>query len=215
MPRPETDSRAVLDPDRWRRLMRVLGFAENAQTLAALVRAYSETHRHYHTAGHIAACLALLDAHAAQADRPHEIELALWFHDAVYQPLSGENEQKSADWAARFVSESGAPREVADRMRGLILSTRHHAPLEAVDGPLLLDIDLAILGADAVTYDVYEAAIQQEYRMVPAMIYRSKRVEVLEAFLRRPAIYLTPDFRSAREKRAHANLARAISRLSA
>lgn len=205
----------MIEPGRWQRLMQACGYAGNAQTLLALAAAYSEKHRHYHTAAHVAACLRLLDAHAALAERPHEVELALWFHDAVYQPLSGDNEQKSADWAMRFLAENGAPADVAERVRAMIMATRHDVPARTPDAALLLDIDLAILGEGVDTYDAYEAAIRQEYRMVPMIIYRKKRVEVLDAFLQRPVIYLSTAFRSEREGRARANLARAIAQLSA
>jgi predicted metal-dependent HD superfamily phosphohydrolase len=198
---------------RWQALMHAFGFPANEQTFLALVAAYSETHRHYHTAAHIDACLALLDSHAGLADRRPEVELALWFHDAIYKPLSGDNERRSAEWAGQFLAENLAPREAIDRVRRLVLATAHAAPAAGRDEALLLDIDLSVLGADADAYDAYEAAIRKEYRMVPMVIYRSKRAEVLEGFLRKPAIYLNADFRSEREGRARSNLALALSRL--
>lgn len=200
---------------RWKALMRALGFPPNEQTFLALVAAYSEAHRHYHTAAHIDACLDLLDAHAGLAERRSEVELAVWFHDAVYEPLSKDNERRSAEWASRFLAENSAPDAVRDRVRDLILITAHAAPPASQDAALLLDIDLAILGEDANTYDVYEAAIRREYRMVPMMVYRKKRAQILQGFLQRPTLYLNADFRNTREGSARSNLARIISRLAA
>lgn len=204
----------MLNAGRWQALMRAFGFAANETTFHALVAAYSEMHRHYHTAEHIRSCLELLDAHAALAERPREVELALWFHDAIYKPLSGNNEKQSAEWAVRFMQENMATPDAIERVRNLILATAHQAPPKTQDESLLLDIDLSILGADAAGYDVYESAIRKEYAMVPMMIYRQKRIAVLEGFLQRPGIYLNQAFRDECEQRARVNLAAAISRLA-
>ncbi len=58
-----------------------------------LLSAYAEPHRHYHTQHHIAACLEALDAHRHCAERPEEVELAIWFHDAVYDTRRTDNEE--------------------------------------------------------------------------------------------------------------------------
>ncbi len=194
--------------------MRALGVAENDDTYRALVAAYSERHRYYHNAAHIGACLALLDACAALADHPHEIELALWFHDAVYKPLSGGNERASADWAARFLAANGAVPEVSGRVQRLVMATAHDAPAQTRDESLLVDLDLSILGADAASYAAYETAIRKEYKIIPMPLYRRKRVEVLSGFLQRPRIYHCTPLYEAREQQARVNLAQAIAQLS-
>ena len=203
-----------MNSQRWARLMQRLGYGANADTFRALAAAYAEPHRHYHTAEHISTCLKLLDASIALAGRPDEIELALWFHDAIYKPLSAGNERNSADWAAKFLKANAAPPEVIARVRGLVMATLHDAPPQTRDESLLLDLDLSILGADAETYAKYEAAIRKEYRMVPMLIYRGKRAEVLKGFLQRPRIYHLPPFQAGREAQARTNLAHAIARFS-
>jgi len=199
---------------RWQALMQAWGFAANEKALRALQTAYSETCRHYHSAEHIEACLHQLDVHATHAEHPREVELALWFHDAVYHPLSSGNEEKSAAWAAHFLEENGALPEERERVRSLILVTAHDAPACTPDEALLLDLDLSILGADATTYDAYEAAIRREYHLVPMPLYRRKRAEVLKGFLNRNPLYLTPSFRAQLEAQARINLARAIAALA-
>src|SRR5687767_6965684 len=97
-----------MNRERWSALMKAFGFASYEETYGLLATAYAEKHRHYHTAQHIQACLRHLDTCASQADASEEIELALWFHDAIYKPLSRWNENKSADWAVRFLSVNDA-----------------------------------------------------------------------------------------------------------
>lgn len=199
---------------RWRNLMRVWGFEPNKPAYEALFAAYTESHRHYHTVEHIKACLYHLDTCREQLDQPHEIELALWFHDAVYQPLASNNEQKSADWAVSFLTANGASSETIDRIYRLIMVTKHDEATQTRDESFLVDIDLSILGADSATYDQFEQGIRQEYRAVPKFLYRRKRAAVLQSFLSRPRIYHNEPFISEREQQARANLIQAITNLT-
>ena len=91
-----------MDRDRWNRLLTALGIvAGESECFDALLAAYSEKHRHYHTIKHIDHCLRELDGAKSLAHDPAEVELALWFHDAIYDPHSSKNEERSADWACR------------------------------------------------------------------------------------------------------------------
>ena len=73
--------------ERWLQLMNKLDLGDNQDTYSTLAAAYSENHLHYHDTSHITSSLQLLDDVSSMADKPAEIELALWFHDAVYKPL--------------------------------------------------------------------------------------------------------------------------------
>jgi predicted metal-dependent HD superfamily phosphohydrolase len=80
---------------------------------------------------------------------------------------------------------------------------------------MLLDADLAVLGADEAAYDRYAAAIRREYAWVPEDRYRAGRARVLEDFLGRPQVYHTAAMRSRAEDRARANLRREVAALLA
>ena len=194
--------------------MSALGLGACRATFDALVAAYQEPQRRYHGAAHIAACLALLDEVRNLAEEPAEVELALWFHDAVYKTRAFDNEAKSADWAERFLAEAGADPAVAERVRDHILATRHAAEPAAGDTALTVDIDLSILGRPPETFDAFDRAIREEYAWVPGFLYRRKRAEVLQGFLDRPAIYITPALQERFEAQARANLERALGRLA-
>ncbi|HVE54265.1 MAG TPA: N-methyl-D-aspartate receptor NMDAR2C subunit, partial [Ramlibacter sp.] len=105
----------------WRRLWSELGAQHvDGGVFNQLVAAHSQQHRHYHTLQHLRECLAHCEAASMLARRPAEVELALWFHDAVYEPQRGDNEERSADWARRAVLAAGCAEEVAARIAAMV-----------------------------------------------------------------------------------------------
>ena len=66
-----------------------------------LTARYAEPQRAYHTMEHVTECLSHFDTARHLLARPDEVELALWFHDAVYDPRRGDNEEQSARLAER------------------------------------------------------------------------------------------------------------------
>jgi predicted metal-dependent HD superfamily phosphohydrolase len=200
----------------WRRMWTELGaHTIDGGVLNQLVAAYSERHRHYHTLQHLRECLAHCEAAASLARRPAEVELALWFHDAVYEPRRADNEERSAEWAWRSILAAGCTEEVAQRVQLLVLATRgHEAPPGDADTQLLVDIDLAILGAAPGRFAEYGNQIRAEYAHVPEDEFRKGRARLLSAFLSRPRIYATAAFHDTLERRARENLAKALADLA-
>lgn len=199
--------------DAWLAMMTSFGFGDNRQTHTALVQAYNEPHRAYHTAEHIEACLAHLERVKTELDRPHEVRLALWFHDAVYKIFSGTNEKDSADWAVKFLRENKAADDVIARIENLILITEHHANPSTKDEEFMLDIDLSILGAPKDVYDQFEINVRKEYKRVPKFVFRKKRKEILQSFLDMERVYKTEVFNAELEKTARENLRRVVAEL--
>lgn len=180
---------------------------------AELVAHYAAAERHYHSMRHLDECFARLAESRHLAEHPHEIALALWFHDAIYDIRGHDNEERSAAWAEEVALAAGLQADVAARIRELIVATKHDALPGSNDGRLLVDIDLAILGAAEERFDEYERQVRQEYAWAPEPLFRQKRREILEAFLARPRIFNTDYFRSKYEAQARANLERSIGAL--
>lgn len=199
--------------ERWHRLMSQWGAPGSDDTYFRLLAIYSEPHRRYHTAEHIDDCLAQLDDALPIAEAPEEVELALWFHDAIYDATSSKNEARSAQWASEFLKSADVSEERSSRVAAYILATRHSAEPLAGDAALVVDIDLSILGREMPEFETYEKAIREEYKWVPMLIYRRKRIEILQSFLDRPAIYQTRYFGKRFEQRARENLQWAIQQL--
>jgi predicted metal-dependent HD superfamily phosphohydrolase len=184
------------------------------ELLRRVVAAWSEPHRHYHTLEHLSECLQLVDEPAVHAllERPAEVEAALLFHDLIYDTTRSDNEERSADEAVQLLEAVGgiAP-EVCARIAALIRSTKSHVA-SSPDGAVLLDLDLAILGASPARFAAYEAQIRQEYVWVPDDAYAAGRGRVLAGFAARPRLYTTPLLHDRLERQARANLSRALAR---
>lgn len=74
--------------ERWKTAWRGLGIDGDDQLYRSLIDRYGEPHRSYHTVQHLDECFARLDESGSRAVHQHDVELALWFHDAVYDPRS-------------------------------------------------------------------------------------------------------------------------------
>jgi predicted metal-dependent HD superfamily phosphohydrolase len=175
---------------------------------------YSESHRAYHTADHVCACLKLFDTPevAALATSRAEVECALWLHDWVYDTQAQDNEEQSASLAKSGLLAAGVSEAVAERVAQHILATKSHLAANA-DSQLVVDIDLAILGAPPALYARFEEWIRAEYSWVPEEHYRAGRRAVLERFLERPSIYSHKLFQSQRESQARSNIKQALATL--
>ena len=203
----------MMNIDRWYYLMSCFGLMPNEDTCSLLVAAYAKTDRYYHNTDHIEACLDHLYTLEDYTVYPREVELAIWFHDAVYDPLSNDNELNSAQWAGSFLGKNRVSREVIARVVGLIKATRHTGSVQTQDESILVDIDLSVLGSDPGTYDAFETGIRKEYEKVPIVIYNEERAKVLDGFLQRSRIYLNGAF-DYLEDQARSNLTDAIAQLT-
>ncbi|TGU55163.1 hypothetical protein EN791_033775, partial [Mesorhizobium sp. M2D.F.Ca.ET.148.01.1.1] len=106
------------------------------------------------------------------------------------------------------------------RVSAMILATAtHQLPLfddaaATRDASLFLDMDLSILGADAVAFDAYERAVRREYGWVEEPMWRAGRGAVLKTFLARPHIFHTQEFQQRFEPQARLNMARSLQALT-
>ena len=180
----------------------------------SLDAAYGERDRHYHDRSHVAECLRQFRRVADLAECPADVELAIWFHDAVYDAREKDNEERSVQWAAQALRHAGAAAEPIDRVVELILATKTHEPASA-DAALMVDVDLGILGTSPETFERYDQAIALEYAWMEAEAYRVGRAAVLRSFLERTRIYRTDTFHNALDARARANLAAKVAELEA
>lgn len=153
-----------------------------------LLQAWQAPGRAYHTAQHLRECLELAQGHAAAelSKAQHAtLSLALWFHDAVYDPKAVDNEERSARWARSALESLDVAAAQGEEVARLVLATEHLGmPVEA-GGPLvdwMLDVDLAILGSGEARFKQYEQQIAAEYAWLAPADYRDGRRRVLSHF---------------------------------
>jgi predicted metal-dependent HD superfamily phosphohydrolase len=179
-----------------------------------IIAKYSEEHRAYHNLSHIQALLGQAENFRDKFDDEESVRLAVWFHDAVYEPQSQANEIESARLAVESLTKLNFPQAKIERVEKMILATEKHDAFGLeTDGKLFLDLDLGILGAGAEVYKKYAEAIRREYSFVPEKLYREKRREILESFLQRKFIYYTNELREFLEEPARINIANEIKEL--
>lgn len=188
----------------------------------ALLNRIADLHRGpdrgYHGWTHPLALLDLWEEVQEGLADPLAVRCAILLHDAVYEPRAADNEAKSAALAAEMLDGVVPPETLARTVR-LIKATAKHAipadlpPDERGDMAMFLDMDLAILAAPEAAFDAYEAGVRHEYREVPEAAFRAGRARILEGFLAREALYMSPWGHEAFEAKARANLARSIRRL--
>ncbi len=186
---------------------------------------YEENHRFYHVISHIKTSLNELELVKDQVDDYDALELAIWFHDAIYESniprttkesVTYDDEANSATLAHDVITKDmGLSQGFSDKVARLIIATKHSGIEETKDEQYMVDIDLAIFGRPSRLFNEYEEKIREEYAWVEEDLFRNRRAEVLESFLspQRPTIYKTQFFQERYEEQARKNLQRSITNL--
>jgi len=191
-------------PTRFSEICRRVGISDMSagEIFADLEKRYHEDHRKYHNLSHIDRMLGWLDAASETND---SVELAIWFHDAVYDPLGSDNEAQSAryfrDYPGKFF-----PNSISEQVERLILATDPtQSRSRRADENLIVDIDLTILGASPDDYLAYRDAIRCEYSAVSEVKFVAGRRSILLSFLSQ-RIYSTDYFFERFERQARLNI---------
>ncbi len=156
-------------------------------------------------------------ANAAHLSDHTAIDLAIFYHDAIYSTLRPDNEEQSAELAAARLATVGLAPPMIAKVEHYVRATKHGASPPANQDPdldHLLDFDLSILAAVPHAYDEYASSIRREYIAIPEPMYRIGRQKVLRSFLAMPAIYRVPRLAAAWEQAARTNLERELNTLT-
>jgi len=219
--------------ERWAALCARLGVSTVAtqRWWSDLTARHSESPRRYHTLDHLAELLSYLDSPYGRPITGWErdaVELAIFFHDSIYDPKAGDNEERSAELFLQFASSActcaatgqtcAVPKQLVDTVHDWIVITKSHDPGQNSTEPLrlFLDFDMAVLSKPLEGYLAYANQIRHEYMHVPHGQFCEGRAAVLRKFCAMPSIYLSHGFaRTGVERRARANMAVEIAMLEA
>ena len=186
-----------------------------APMLAAIQQAYRTPPRAYHCWSHVEDVEHWFQEVLAGPGwrQPREVFLAILFHDAVYVAGNRDNEAQSARLALELTHTwlSNQRLDTARIGELILLTARHGALTPAVVDPeaaLFLDCDMAILGAAPEVFDRYDAAIREEYRGVPSVLYSLGRRRFLTRLLQAPRIFLSDYLHARLDGAARANIRR-------
>ena len=184
----------------------------------AVLARWSQPHREYHTLAHLRGVLDAVDELAPSvlndAADVDAVRLAAWYHDAVYDCRSDDEEQ-SARLAESDLAALGVPPELVAEVARLIRMTIEHNPApDDANGAVLSDADLATLAVPPAEYRRNGAAIRAEYAHVAEPAFRAGRAPMIEALLTAPALYRTPAGRQRWEQAARANLTAELASLT-
>jgi len=174
---------------------------------------YSAPSRHYHNLGHLEHMLLELRQIDTRIKDLDTALLAVFYHDIIYDPANNNNEEESAELAARRLDEIAFPKEQIEKCKTMILATKTHNEVPDPDVNYLTDSDLSVLGQRWDIYFTYSNNIRKEYSMYPDLLYKAGRKKVLKHFLERERIFKTEFFFNKYEHRAKENLTREINTL--
>ncbi len=193
----------------WESLMKDLRIPSNSSRIfwLQLKEKYGEKHRSYHNLNHIDHFLTHYNDHVNKVEQPELFQLAIWYHDSIYDVESHDNEHQSALYFSHCFAPYLSEKDKV-HIESIIRSTHKHIPnLDTFDNALFLDLDLSILGSDRTDYIQYINQIEKEYTTVYSIpAYKTGRYMTMEKFLVRERIYYTDCFYEWGEKKARDNI---------
>lgn len=187
---------------------------DKAVTAAGLRARYSQAHRRYHTLGHVENVLLRIEELSPRHTDLLPIQLAAWFHDAIYAPSRDDNEERSAFLARDTLELVGASPALGTEVARLVILTASHDPTaQDMAGAVLSDADLSILGSSPDDYTRYATAVREEYAFIPDATFCVGRARILRTLLTRPSLYRTEIGQQRWEKTARLNIHREVGSL--
>ena len=184
-----------------------------APIFSGIISAYEQPHRVYHNLSHLQHFWSVLGSLPDSVEVNPAMQLALWYHDIVYQPGKSDNEIKSTQ---RLIADNISLKfsdYILNTACQLIMATQTHKPRGDLNCSYFLDADMAILGSDTDSYQVYSRAVADEHQQIPSFFYRRGRKKFLTQTLAQPLIFHTPHFNQMFEAQARINLQNELAHL--
>lgn len=207
-----------LDRDRFRALWKRCAAGPRASDGSAVFERlqdhYREAHRHYHTPDHIRHCLEQFDVAREEMSDPDAVELALWFHDVIYETPGNDNELRSAELFMAVAKDELRP-ELCKRVCEMIMVTVHPSEPADADEQIVVDIDLSSFALPWERMKRDSEAVRREMQHMTDSEFYAGQIRFLDSLLSRAAFFGSNLFRRRSEAGARANVTRYLDELRA
>ncbi len=215
MPQPAAADISGIDRFRalWQRCLLAGAPDDSAAIHQRLIDGYNESQRFYHTLEHIEHCLRMFDACKSQLEQPDAVELAVWFHDVVFEPGECDNERLSADLYLQLANGVHSP-DLCALVDRLIMATLHNGDsLDDADSAYVVDIDLSSFGLPWPEFLRDSDDLRRENEQLSDAEYYRKSTDFQSRLLQRERFFRSDYFAERFESRARDNLAKYFAEL--
>jgi predicted metal-dependent HD superfamily phosphohydrolase len=199
----------------WNKTANSLGFdlALSQEYWNEIYSAYSSEGRYYHGLEHLRSIFRLTEEEVLSTTDRQALNLAVFYHDIVYDFERKDNERKSADLAIDRLSRAGVDQILIERVEELIMATYGHEYSDDALRNLMIEADVSVIGTDHDTYAKYAENCRREYSMFSDEEYNPVRKQALSHFLNTGSLFVSPKFKERFEANAKRNLQWEIDQL--
>ena len=180
--------------------------AAAVETGRALLAAWAEPHRRYHSVTHLRDVLDSVELLADHAEDADAVRLAAWYHDSVYNGRPDDEELSACRAETELAGLDADAAFVAEVARLVRMTAAHNPEPGDHNAEVLSDADLASLAIDGERYRRNSADIRLEFAHVDEHLFRAGRAAIIAALLAGPSLYRTRVGRQRWEDAARANL---------
>ena len=174
---------------------------------------YMQPQRKYHTLNHVLFCLDRFDECSGYISACDQLELAIWFHDAIYFPGSNLNEAQSANYFDHHLKRWLSDADIK-AVTKLIMVTNMTTLPATNDQAFMCDIDLSSFGLSWIDFLMDSVALREEQADVATNIFAKNKRHFLNHLLDRESIFITEHFYSLYEQQARKNIKRYLTVLN-
>ena len=197
----------------WQRCLLEGATDDSASIHQRLVTGYGEPQRRYHTLAHVAHCLTMFDQCKSLTTNPDALEIAVWFHDVIFQPGRHDNEAKSAE-LYQDLSAGVHDTEMRQLVYRLIMATLHDgSSLEDSDASYMVDIDLSSFGLGWEAFLLDSQHLREENPQVSDAVYYRNQGDFQSSLLARPRFFYSDYFFQRYERQARDNVSRYLEQV--
>jgi len=177
-----------------------------------IIPAYTKD-RHYHTLRHVISMLEnIKDFKLGSFNDTSKLELAIWFHDIIYDATSNNNEELSANQFSLFAEVIGLDEKIIKEVYWMIRVTTHKGTPQTRLEDIICDLDLREFANDRQKLNTIE--VRREFSHLSNEEWKFGRTMFVQSMLNKEFIYHTDEYRRLLEDTARNNLQKELDTLT-